>query len=176
MEPIPKFDFEMLDTIFIGHEPFLISMSDGLQEELRLVIAAAEIGPVGGRIPELHESDEATRQALHEILADSRPIEINEQCVYEICFHEYILYQVRNESFCSYDPDEVGRGKYMVLFEKSKLLSRLGDFTDAQQLEDGTFYPGKWAHYCICTQCHVIDVISHCPPTISVSPIDAVKK
>lgn len=176
MEPIPKFDFEMLDTIFIGHAPFLISMSDGLQEELRLVIAAAEIGPVGGRIPELHESDEATRQALHKILADSRPIEINEQCVYEICFHEYILYQVRNESFCSYDPDEVGRGKYMVLFEKSKLLSRLGDFTDAQQLEDGTFYPGKWTHYCIRTQCHVIDVISHCPPTISASSINAVKK
>ena len=46
MEAIPKFDFETLDTI-LGHDaPFLISMSDGLQEELRLVIAAAETGPV----------------------------------------------------------------------------------------------------------------------------------
>lgn len=175
MEQIPKLDFETLDTFFGSHAPFLISMSDGLQEELRLVIAAAEIGPVGGCIPEFHESDEATRQALHEILANTSPIEINEKCVYEIYFHEYILYQVRNESFCSYDPDEVGRGKYMVLFEKSKLLSSLSDITDAQQLEDGSFYPGKWVHYCINTQCHVIDIISHCPPTVSLSSMDAVK-
>ena len=175
MEQILKFDFETLDTIFIGDAPFLISISDGLQEELRLVIAAAETGSVGGCIPEFHESDEATRQALHEILANTSPIEINEKCVYEICFHEYILYQVRNESFCSYDPDEVGRGKYMVLFEKSKLLSSLSDITDAQQLEDGSFYPGKWVHYRINTQCHVIDIISHCPPTVSLSSMDAVK-
>ena len=94
MEQILKFDFETLDTIFIGDAPFLISISDGLQEELRLVIAAAETGSVGGCIPEFHESDEATRQALHEILAHTSPIEINEKCVYEICFHEYILYQV----------------------------------------------------------------------------------
>ncbi|MCF2620193.1 hypothetical protein JQM63_10260 [Oscillibacter valericigenes] len=175
MEQILKLDFETLDTILGDHAPFLISMSDGLQEELRLVIAAAEAGPVGGHIPELNGSDEATKQALHEILADTSPIEINEQCVYEICFHEYILYQIRNESFCSYDPDEVGYGKYMVLFEKSKLLSSLSDITDAQQFEDGTFYPGKWTHYCINTQCHVIDVISHCLPTVSVSSMDAVK-
>lgn len=63
----------------------------------------------------------------------------------------------------------------MVLFEKSKLLSSLSDITDAQQFEDGTFYPGKWTHYCINTQCHVIDVISHCLPTVSVSSMDAVK-
>lgn len=110
-----------------------------------------------------------------EILANTSPIEINEKRVYEICFHEYILYQIRNESFCSYDPDEVGRGKYMVLFEKSKLLSSLSDITDAQQLEDRTFYPGKWVHYCINTQRHVIDIISHCPPTVSLSSMDAVK-
>ena len=175
MEAIPKFDFETLDTI-LGHDaPFLISMSDGLQEELRLVIAAAETGPVGGRIPELDGFDETTKQALHEILSNTSPIEINEKCVYEICFHEYILYQIRNESFCSYDPDEVGRGKYMLLFEKSKLLSSLSDITDALQFEDGTFYPGKWAHYRINTQCHVIDVISHCPPTVSLSFMDEVK-
>ena len=48
MEQILKFDFETLDTIFIGDAPFLISISDGLQEELRLVIAAAETGSVAG--------------------------------------------------------------------------------------------------------------------------------
>ena len=42
MEQIPKLDFETLDTILGDHAPFLISMPDWLQEELRLVIAAAE--------------------------------------------------------------------------------------------------------------------------------------
>ena len=73
MEQILKFDFETLDTIFIGDAPFLISISDGLQEELRLVIAAAETGSVGGCIPEFHESDEATRQALHENIGPYQP-------------------------------------------------------------------------------------------------------
>ena len=42
MEQILKFDFETLDTIFIGNS-FLISISDGLQEELRLVVAAETV-------------------------------------------------------------------------------------------------------------------------------------
>lgn len=148
-EQIPKLDFETLDTILGSEAPFLLSISDGLQEELRLVIAAAKIGSIGGHTPEFNDSDKVTKQALREILADTSPIEINKQCVYEICFHEYILYQIRNESFCSYAPDEVGCGKYMVLLEKSELLSSLSEITDVQQLEDGTFYPGKWTHYCI---------------------------
>ena len=159
--------FEKLDLMLGNHAPFLVSLSDGVQEELHIVIAAAEVGEVDDNIPDLEDMDEATRQVLRGILNDTRPIEINERCLFEICFHDYIIYQIRNESFCSFDPHEVRHGKSLITFEKSKLLSHLTDITDAQQLDDGSFYPDRWVHYGIYTQNHVIDVVSHCPPIIS---------
>ena len=39
--------FEKLDLMLGDHAPFLMSLSDGLQEELHIVIAAAEVGEVG---------------------------------------------------------------------------------------------------------------------------------
>lgn len=164
-----KLDFETLDTLLGDHAPFLISLSDGLQEELRLVIGAAEVGPVGGDVPDFEDTDEETGERLREILAHTCPVGISEQKVYEICFPAYILYQIRCESFCAFGAEEVHTGKYLMLFQRSRLLSRVSDFTDAQQLEGGTFYPGKWVHYCINTQCHVIDVIAHEPPIVSIS-------
>ena len=159
--------FEELDLMFGDHAPFLMSLSDGLQEELHIIISAAEVGNLGDNIPDFEAVDETTRQALQGILAKSRPIEANENCLFEICFHDYIIYQTRNESFCFFVPNEIRHGKYLVTFEKSKLLSYLGEITDAQQLDDGSFYPGEWTHYGIYTQNHVIDVISHCPPDVS---------
>lgn len=159
--------FEELDLMLGDHAPFLMSLSDGLQEELHVIIAAAEVGEAGGNIPDFEGMDESTQQALHEILADTRPIEVNERQLFEICFRDYIIYQIRNESFWSGDPHEVRHGKYLITFEKSKLLSYLEEITDAQQLDDGSFYPGKWTHYGIYTQNHVIDIISHCPPDVS---------
>ncbi len=159
--------FEALDRLLGDHAPFLMSLSDGMQEELHIIMAAAEVGEVGSSIPDFEGVDETTQQALHEVLADTRPIEINEHCLFEICFHDYIIYQIRNESFWSGDPHEVHHGKYLITFEKSKLLSYLTEITDAQQLDDGSFYPGKWTHYGIYTQNHVIDVVSHCHPVIT---------
>ena len=78
------------------------------------------------------------------------------------------MYQIRDESYCSFDPEEIRHGRYLITFEKSKLLSYLGSVTDAGQLGDGSFYPGKWTHYGIYSQNHVIDVISHIPPVITV--------
>ena len=91
--------FEALDAILGNHAPFLISLSDGLQEELHITIASAEVGDPGDNIPDFQETDEPTRQALTEILAKAHPIEVNEQCQYEICFRDYIIYQIRNESW-----------------------------------------------------------------------------
>lgn len=159
--------FEKLDLMLGDHAPFLMSLSDGLQEELHMVIAAAEVGEVGGNILDFEGVDESTQQAIYEILADTRPIEVNERRLFEICFHDYIIYQIKNESFLSGDPHEIRHGKYLVTFEKSRLLSHLKEITDVQQLDDGSFYPGKWTHYGIYTQNHVIDIISHCPPDVS---------
>lgn len=161
-------EFEELDRIIGDHAPFLISLSDGSQEELRLVIAGAEVGELGTNIPDFSDTDEATKKSLQEILAKTRPIEINERRQYEIYFQDYILYQVRNESYCSFDDhEEIRHGRYLITFEKSKLLSYLSSVTFVGQFRDGSFYPGKWTHYGIYTQRHVIDVISHIPPVIT---------
>ena len=159
--------FQELDLMLGGHAPFLVSLSDGLQEELHIIIATAKVGEMGSNIPDFEDVDEITRRALQGVLANTRPVEIDENCLFEICFHDYIIYQIRNESFWSGDPHEVRHGKYLITFEKSKLLSHLEEITDAQQLDDGSFYPGEWTHYGIYTQNHVIDVISHCPPDVS---------
>ena len=159
--------FEELDLILGKHAPFLIALSDGLQEELHIIISVAEVGDLSDNIPDLEDADETAKQTLQSILAKSRPIEINENCLFEICFHDYIIYQIRNESFWSGDPHEIRHGKYLITFEKSKLLSHLEEITDAQQLEGSSFYPGEWTHYGIYTQNHVIDVISYCSPDVS---------
>lgn len=57
------------------------------------------------------------------------------------------MYQVRNESFSSYDLAEIHSGKFINMFEKSKLLDYFTVSTDACQLADGIFDPGKWKHY-----------------------------
>lgn len=161
--------FEELDSVIGDHAPFLVSLEDGVREELRLVIAAAEVGEPGADVPDFSDMGEATNKSLQEILAKTRPIEINERRQYEIYFQDYILYQVRDESYCSFDDhEEIRHGRYLITFEKSKLLSYLSGVTDVGQLRDGSFYPGKWTHYGIYTQNHVIDVISHTPPIITV--------
>ena len=39
--------FEALDRLLGDHAPFLMSLSDGMQEELHIIVAAAEVGEVG---------------------------------------------------------------------------------------------------------------------------------
>lgn len=158
--------FQELDQALGDHAPFLLSLTDGPQESLRLVIAPAAVGPAGSDVPDLEDMDPSTRETLQDILAKTRPIQADEGRQYEITFPGYILYQVRSESFCSFDPSEIRHGRYLITFERSKLLADLPKYTDAQQFPDGTFYPGPWVHYGIYCQNHVIDVISHCPPEI----------
>lgn len=159
--------FAKLDRMLGSHSPFLVSLSDGLERELRIIIAAAELGKMSDKIPDFVGSDTVTGQALRGILANAQPIEINENRLYEVLFRDYIVYQIRNESFCSYDPEEICCGKHLKIFEKSKLLSHLSVVADAGQLDGGSFYPGEWKHYGIYTQDHIIDVVSHCSPVVS---------
>ena len=84
--------------------------------------------------------------------ADSAP----ELAEWEINFENYILYQVRNESFCSFNAAEVKTGKYLAVFEKSRLLEYLPTTVDAGLLE----HVEPWKHYGVFTQNQVIDVIA----------------
>lgn len=159
--------FAKVDRMLGNHSPFLVSLSDGSEGELRIIIAAAELGKMSDKIPDFIGGDAVTGKALRGILANAQPIKINENRLYEVLFRDYLIYQIRNESFCSYDPEEMSYGKHLMIFEKSKLLSYLSAVTDAQQFDGGSFYPGEWKHYGIYTQDHIIDVISHCPPDVS---------
>jgi len=86
--------------------------------------------------------------------------------VIDIRFENYIMYQVRNESFSRIDR-QTRQGRYMATYEQSFLLNHLSEITDAQQGDDGSFYPAKWKHYSIFTQNQVIDIISHCEPVLT---------
>lgn len=142
------------------HAPFLCKLEEEYDNELHITIMGATLGDRA----DLHEIDKNT--ALSQILSQCKPIESDPQQTFEIVFEDYIMYQVRNESFCSYDSNEICSGKFLIVFEKSKLLDYLTVSTDACQLADGTFYPGSWKHYGVYTQSHIIDVVSLADPKI----------
>lgn len=52
--------FEMLDSRLGDNAPFLISLSDGLQEELRIVISGATVGKMGDNLLDFKDMDAAT--------------------------------------------------------------------------------------------------------------------
>ena len=151
--------FEELDHILGIHAPFLSAISDGPDNELHVVITAAKVGEVGSGLGDANN-------ALHDILLESRPITPDNKVQYEIYFENYIIYQVRNESFAIYGEEEIRYGTHLIIFEKSRLLNGLNTVANVFKSDDGTCYPGNWTHYGIYTQNHVIDIISHCPPVI----------
>lgn len=165
-EQISEMTFEELDRALYD-TPFLVSLGDGLEEELRIVIAGSSVGGEDAAQLDPEGLTEEEAKAIQGVLAGTRPIEMDEENQYELCFRDYIVYQIRNESYCGYDKEEVRHGRYLILFESSKLLDRLGDIVPYTcQFEDGTYFPGKWVHYGIYTWQHIIDVISHNPPVI----------
>ena len=87
----------------------------------------------------------------------------------DIRFDNYIMYQVRNESYVSFDRTEARHGKYLCIFAESKLLAYLETVTDVQRCDDGSTYPGPCRHYGIRTQNQIIDVVSHFEPMVTVT-------
>lgn len=157
--------FEELDTeLSSGFAPFMLSLSEGEDNELSVTISPSEVGERRG----FSEKDEPN-PAIRELLSSSRPLLPNEDKAFTITFEGYILYQVGNESYCSGNPRDKFTGKFLRIYESSALLEHLGELSDAQILADGTFYPGKWAHYEIVTQNHIISVISHNKPSVNIS-------
>lgn len=159
--------FSEVDRILGSSAPFLVSLSDSLDGELRVLVAEASV-EVQEFVPEQSDSEEVSSEAVQNMLKCTHSIIPRASVQYEIVFQDYIMYQTRNESYCSFDPEEIRRGKCLITFEKSKLLSNVINITDAQILSDETYYPGRWVHYGIYTQNHVIDVVSHNAPSITV--------
>ena len=110
-------------------------------------------------------------QPVASVVAKCRPIQPSSRVI-DIRFENYIMYQVRNESFCQFEPKSIRNGNYLATYEQSKLLEYLSVATDVQQGDDGSFYPAPWVHYSIFTQNQVIDIISHCDPVLTVGTED----
>ena len=135
--------------------PFVISINDDTDNQLSIDIALP--APTS-------EKTNYANPTLNKILANAVPIAPNLGAIYRITFESYIIYQCRNESYTCYDNTEIGKGKYLIVFEKSKLLdyyeSVLFDF-------DTESTKSQRKHYGIYTENHIIDVIANEPPTIT---------
>lgn len=139
------------------YAPFLAELKEKTDNELHIAIlcAAAQADDV---------RDSCGNPVLDHILAQCSPIVPDSSRRFDIFFEDYIIYQVRNESYSSYDETQVRVGSYLVQFQKSRFLDYLPIATDACRLEDGSCYPAPWKHYGICTQNHVVDIIAHGEP------------
>ena len=141
--------------------PFLLSLEDTPDNVLRIVIAFPKEGEEGA---DLDNFPEPYKSRVEDMLIHSRPVYEDMDQVYEIVFDDYVIYQNRNESYTVWDDYEIGRGNYLIIFEKSRLLDYyedvLFDFDDEETKRE------KRKHYGIYTENHILDVISNSEPRI----------
>lgn len=143
--------------------PFLAELSEEEDNRLRIKIALSVLGESG----EIASDDEFIgNEKIAKLISGSTPIYPDYDSIYEIIFDNYIMYQVRNESYAAWDNYEIRKGKHFVIFERSILLDYLSVFTDCQILSDGSYYPDLWTHYGICCQNHIIDIAAVKAPEI----------
>ena len=135
--------------------PFVLKISDSSDNELRIILATAKTGD--------KKSLSTGSPKLDDIFVNSELIEPDKQNVYEIVFSDYSIYQCRNESYTAFDDTEIRSGKYLVTFEKSRLL----DFYENVIFDfDSIDTKTKRKHYGIISANHIIDVIANEPPII----------
>ena len=135
--------------------PFVLKISDSSDNELRIILATAKTCD--------KKSLSTGSPKLDDILVNSELIEPDKQNVYEIVFSDYIIYQCRNESYTAFDDTEIRSGKYLVTFEKSRLLYFYENVIfDFDSIDTKT----KRKHYGIISANHIIDVIANEPPII----------
>lgn len=160
-----KASLPQADALLGDQAPFLSVLEESPDNELHIRINAAFVGEME---PEMLDGLD---QPVASVVAKCRPIQPSSRVI-DIRFDNYIMYQVRNESFCQFEPKSIRNGNYLATYEQSKLLEYLSVATDVQQDDDGSFYPAPWAHYSIFTQNQVIDIISHCEPVLMVGTED----
>lgn len=134
---------------------FLARLEEGEDNKLTVTISLSAKGEVGENIPDNEKG------VIKRILEKAKPVYPDNENTYEIYFENYVMYQVRNESFATFDEDEVRCGNRLIIFEKSKLL----DYVKTVVWADEKYF-GGYKHYGIYTENQIIDVISQVEPTI----------
>ena len=160
-----KATFQQADALLGDQAPFLSVLEERPDNELHIRINAAFVCEME---PEMLDGLD---QPVASVVAKCRPIQPSSRVI-DIRFGNYIMYQVRNESYCHFDPKSARQGNYLATYEKSNLLDYLTVATDVQQGNNGDFYPAPWVHYAIFTQNQVIDIVSHCEPVLMVGAED----
>lgn len=142
--------------------PFLLTLCEEDENELHFTICCAKAEPNA-------QTPSTGNAALDDILAHCTPLCPDENAKIELIFENYQLYQVRNESYCVFDADEVHSGTYLCTFERSKLLDYLPRAIDVHLIPDGTDAPASWKHYGIYTQNQIIDIVAPSESTVRTS-------
>jgi len=146
-----------------GHAPFLNVLSDDCDNTLTIRLTASEVTEASASdYSGLSESEQ-----LVMLLRTKRRI-VPSGLTVTIKFSGYIKYRVRNESYFISDPDSQRIGSFLKVYENSKLLEELTHDTAASISDTGEYFPGRWYHYAVYTQNHVIDIITHNEPDIKI--------
>jgi len=154
--------FAPVDQTLGDHMPFLVSLEENGDNELHIVLSAAVVGE------DTPDMTAGLTAPVADVVSKCSPILPGNKMI-DIRFDNYIMYQVRNESYVSLDRTEARNGMYLCVFAESKLLAYLETVTDVQRGENGSTYPGPWRHYGIRTQNQIIDVVSHFEPMVTVT-------
>lgn len=146
------------DTDIMNSAPFLIKTIEGQNNDISFIISLPFEGEKGADV------DDIGIPALNEILTDCIPLYPDENNTYEIIFEDYVLHMTRNESFTTWDDYEIRHGKYLIMFERSRLLDSMSVFVECELLKAVCNNAGK--HYGIYCQNHLVDIIATNEPII----------
>ena len=146
--------------------PFMLEMTDNLDHELRVTIASSVVGEPAGRVDldewpgSIRENIERSER-LQEMVAQMRDVTASTEDIWEIAIDGYVLLMERDESYTVYDEYEISRGRWLMVFERSRLMDDLAHHTFATDR-----YPGPLTHYGIYCEDHLIDVVTTSTPSI----------
>jgi len=77
--------------------PYILKICDSTNNILKIIVTLPLLGEKGSEVSNTGNKE------LDEILKESYPVLINYNEIYEIVFENYIMYQIRNESFANPD-------------------------------------------------------------------------
>lgn len=98
---------------------------------------------------------------LRVVVTQSFPREGDPDDYWEVVFDGYVLFMERDESYTVPDDYEIRRGRWLEVFERSRLMDHLSSYTFADNL-----FPGPLTHYCVCGEDHVVDVVTTAEPRV----------
>ena len=135
--------------------PYILKICDSTNNILKIIVTLPLLGEKGSEVSNTGDKE------LDEILKESYPVLINYNEIYEIVFENYIMYQIRNESFANPDENTKISGKYFVIIKNSSYLKMVKNITFYSDIFDD-----KYIHYGIFSWNHVVDIISAEKPKI----------